>query len=83
VPSSARGWIHGPGNDGFIKLVEESDRGVLVGATSVGARGGDVLSMLALAIQAHIPTEALRHMIYGYPTFYRGIEDALRFARGA
>jgi pyruvate/2-oxoglutarate dehydrogenase complex dihydrolipoamide dehydrogenase (E3) component len=83
VPSSARGWIHGPGNDGFIKLVEDADRGVLVGATSVGPRGGDVLSMLALAIQARIPTEALRHMIYGYPTFYRGIEDALRFARGA
>jgi pyruvate/2-oxoglutarate dehydrogenase complex dihydrolipoamide dehydrogenase (E3) component len=78
VPSSARGWIHGPGNDGFIKLVEDSDRGVLVGATSAGPRGGDVLSMLALAIQARIPTQALRHMIYGYPTFYRGIEDALR-----
>jgi len=77
VPSSARGWIHGPGNDGLIKLVEDSDRGVLVGATSAGPRGGDVLSMLALAIQAEIPTKALRHMIYAYPTFYRGIEDAL------
>lgn len=78
VPSSARGWIHGPGNDGFIKLVEDSDKGVLVGATSAGPRGGDVLSMLALAIEARIPTRALRHMIYAYPTFYRGIEDALR-----
>jgi pyruvate/2-oxoglutarate dehydrogenase complex dihydrolipoamide dehydrogenase (E3) component len=83
VPSSARGWIHGPGNDGFIKLVEDSDKGVLVGATSAGPRGGDVLSMLALAIQARIPTQALRHMIYAYPTFYRGIEDALRSAQGA
>jgi pyruvate/2-oxoglutarate dehydrogenase complex dihydrolipoamide dehydrogenase (E3) component len=78
VPSSARGWIHGPGNDGFIKLVEDAGRGVLVGATSAGPRGGDVLSMLALAIQAGISTEALRHLIYAYPTFYRGIEDALR-----
>ncbi len=78
VSTSARGWIHGPGNEGFIKLVEDADRGVVVGATSMGPRGGDVLSMLALAIHAAVPTEQLRHMIYAYPTFYRGIEDALR-----
>lgn len=78
VPESARGWIHGPGNEGVIKLVEDADHGVLAGATSCGPRGGEVLSMLALAVQARIPTESLRHMIYAYPTFYRGIEDALR-----
>jgi pyruvate/2-oxoglutarate dehydrogenase complex dihydrolipoamide dehydrogenase (E3) component len=78
VAHSARGWIHGPGNEGFIKLVEDSDRGVLVGATSVGPRGGEVLSMLALAIKAEVPVSTLRAMIYAYPTFYRGVEDALR-----
>ncbi|HEX4865202.1 MAG TPA: NAD(P)/FAD-dependent oxidoreductase, partial [Acidimicrobiales bacterium] len=36
VPESARGWIHGPGNDGFIKLVQDADTGLLVGATSAG-----------------------------------------------
>jgi pyruvate/2-oxoglutarate dehydrogenase complex dihydrolipoamide dehydrogenase (E3) component len=36
VPHSARGWIHKAGNDGLIKLVEDTDRGVLVGATAVG-----------------------------------------------
>jgi len=78
VAHSARGWIHGPGNEGFIKLVEDCDRGVLVGATSVGPRGGEVLSMLALAIKAEVPVSTLRAMIYAYPTFYRGVEDALR-----
>lgn len=78
VATSARGWIHGPGNEGFIKVIEDAGRGVLVGATSVGPRGGDVLAMLQLAIEAEIPTTRLRHMIYAYPTFYRGIEDALR-----
>ena len=78
VPSSARGWIHGPGNEGFHKLVEDAERGVLVGGTSMGPRGGEVMSFLQLAIQEEIPTERLRHMIYAYPTFYRGIEDALR-----
>ena len=78
VAHSARGWIHGPGNEGFIKLIEDSDRGVLVGATSVGPRGGEVLSMLGLAIKAEVPVSTLRGMIYAYPTFYRGVEDALR-----
>jgi pyruvate/2-oxoglutarate dehydrogenase complex dihydrolipoamide dehydrogenase (E3) component len=78
VPESARGWIHKVGNAGFIKLIEDSDRGVLIGATSVGPAGGEVLGALAVAVRATVRTEALRHMIYAYPTFHRGIEDALR-----
>lgn len=78
VPSSARGWIHKVGNEGLIKVVEDADAGVLVGATSMGPWGGEVLGLLALAVQAKIPTSDLRTMIYAYPTFHRGIEDALR-----
>jgi pyruvate/2-oxoglutarate dehydrogenase complex dihydrolipoamide dehydrogenase (E3) component len=78
VPSSARGWIHKAGNDGFIKLVEDSGRGVLVGATSAGPWGGEVLSMLTLAVHAAVPTKRLREMIYAYPTFHRAVEEALR-----
>ncbi|MDJ0346603.1 NAD(P)/FAD-dependent oxidoreductase [Streptomyces sp. H10-C2] len=77
VPSSARGWIHKAGNEGFIKLVEDADRGVLVGATSAGPTGGEVLYGLAVAVQAQIPVEVLRHMIFAYPTFHRAVEDAL------
>jgi pyruvate/2-oxoglutarate dehydrogenase complex dihydrolipoamide dehydrogenase (E3) component len=78
VPSTARGWIHKAGNDGFIKLVADTDRGVLVGATSAGPTGGEVLGMLTLAVHTQVPLDRLRHMIYAYPTFHRGIEDALR-----
>jgi pyruvate/2-oxoglutarate dehydrogenase complex dihydrolipoamide dehydrogenase (E3) component len=77
VPTSTRGWIHKAGNDGFIKLVEDSRRGVLVGATSAGPWGGEVLGLLSLAVHAEVPTEHLRHMIYAYPTFHRAIESAL------
>jgi pyruvate/2-oxoglutarate dehydrogenase complex dihydrolipoamide dehydrogenase (E3) component len=77
LASSARGWIHGPGNAGFVELVEDAGSRVLVGATSVGPWGGEVLSALAVAVHARVPTERLRHMIYAYPTFHRAIEDAL------
>ena len=82
VPTSARGWIHKAGNEGFIKLVEDRSRGVLVGATSMGPVGGEVLSMLTLAVHAEVPTDDLRHMIYAYPTFHQAVEDALRDLAG-
>jgi pyruvate/2-oxoglutarate dehydrogenase complex dihydrolipoamide dehydrogenase (E3) component len=78
LSESARGWIHKAGNDGFIKLVADTDRGVLVGATSVGPVGGEVLSMLTLAVHARIPVRRLSQMIYAYPTFHRAIEPAVQ-----
>ncbi|HZU71306.1 MAG TPA: NAD(P)/FAD-dependent oxidoreductase [Acidimicrobiales bacterium] len=77
LPESARGWIHKVGNDGFIKLVADRRRGVLVGASSVGPSGGEVLSMLTLAVHAGLGLEVLRSMIYAYPTFHRAVQDAL------
>jgi pyruvate/2-oxoglutarate dehydrogenase complex dihydrolipoamide dehydrogenase (E3) component len=77
VPKSTRGWIHKAGNDGFIKLIEDRARGVLVGATSAGPTGGEVLSMLTLAVHAAIPVEQLRAMIFAYPTLHRAVEAAL------
>ena len=75
--SSSRGWLHGSGNEGLMKLIIDADRDVLIGASSVGPRGGDVLSMLNLAVHAETPMAHLRTMIYAYPTFYRGLLDAL------
>jgi pyruvate/2-oxoglutarate dehydrogenase complex dihydrolipoamide dehydrogenase (E3) component len=78
LSASTRGWIHKAGNCGFIKLVEDAHRGVLVGATSMGPCGGEVLGLLTLAVQAEVPTHTLRHMIYAYPTFHRAIEGAVK-----
>ncbi len=77
IPDSTRGWIHKAGNDGLIKLVADGRRGVLVGATSAGPVGGEVLSMLTLAVHAAVPVQRLREMIYAYPTFHRAVSDAL------
>ena len=77
IPASARGWIHKAGNDGFIKVVEDAERSVLVGASSAGPYGGEVLSALQVAVRAEVPVATLRNMPYAYPTFYRAIEHAL------
>ena len=78
IPDSARGWIHKAGNQGFIKLIADTQRGVLVGASSAGPTGGEVLSMLTLAVHAAIPLTRLNEMIYAYPTFHRAVPDALK-----
>ena len=75
--TSSRGWLHGAGNEGLMKLVEDADRGVLVGATAVGPRGGDLLGLFNVAVHARVPVSELRSMIYAYPTFTRAALDAL------
>jgi pyruvate/2-oxoglutarate dehydrogenase complex dihydrolipoamide dehydrogenase (E3) component len=75
VPDSSRGWIHRAGNEGLVKLVADGD--VLVGATSVGPMGGEVLGMLTTAVHARVPVSTLMTMIYAYPTFHGAVRDAL------
>jgi pyruvate/2-oxoglutarate dehydrogenase complex dihydrolipoamide dehydrogenase (E3) component len=73
--STTRGWIAKA--DGIIKVVADTDRGVLVGATAMGPAGREVLGALAVAVHGHVPIDRLRSMIYAYPTLHRGIEAAL------
>lgn len=83
VPATFKGWLHGPGNDGVIKLVVDRDAGVLVGATSVGPRGSEVLGLLSTAVHAKVPITELQSMIYAFPTFHGGVGEAFgAYARG-
>ncbi|WP_230487305.1 dihydrolipoyl dehydrogenase family protein [Nocardioides anomalus] len=77
LEESSRGFTHGPGAKGLIKVVEDADRGVLVGATVVGPAGGEIIGFLAVAVHAAVPVDTLRSMIFAYPTFHRAIETAL------
>lgn len=77
LQATFRGWVHGPGADGIIKLVADRERGILVGATSVGPTGGEVLGLLSAAVHARIPLAELRRMIFAFPTFHGGIGEAI------
>lgn len=78
MPSITRGWIHKVGNEGFIKVIEDADTGLLVGASVMGPAGGEVLGALSVAIHGRVPVDSLLSMIYAYPTVHRGIETALQ-----
>jgi pyruvate/2-oxoglutarate dehydrogenase complex dihydrolipoamide dehydrogenase (E3) component len=77
ISADSRGWIHGPGNDGFVKLVADADRGVLVGATVVSPYGGELLGLLTLAVHAEVPLRTLRTMHYAFPTLHRAVYEAV------
>ena len=77
ISSNSRGWIHGPGNDGFVKVVADADRDVLVGATVVAPNGGEILGLLTLAVHAEVPISRLQSMHYAFPTMHRAVLEAL------
>jgi len=77
VPHTARGWLHKAGNEGVIKLVADASTRTLVGATAAGPNGGEVVGLLTVAVHAKVTVDQLRSMIWAYPTFHRGVEDAV------
>jgi pyruvate/2-oxoglutarate dehydrogenase complex dihydrolipoamide dehydrogenase (E3) component len=82
LSATFRGWLHAT-SSGVIKLVIDRSTGTLVGATTAGPSGGEMLGMLTLAVHAHIPVAELQTMIYAYPTFHGGIGEAIgAYGRG-
>jgi pyruvate/2-oxoglutarate dehydrogenase complex dihydrolipoamide dehydrogenase (E3) component len=82
LPATFRGWLHGAGT-GIIKVIADRKTGVLVGATTVGPHGGEMLGMLALAVHARVPLAELQGMIYAFPTFHGRIGEAVgAYGRG-
>lgn len=77
LATSSRGWLHKSGNAGFVKVVEDADAGVLVGATTAGPDGGELLAGLTMAVHARVPTSSLLSMIYAFPTFHQAIKAAV------
>jgi pyruvate/2-oxoglutarate dehydrogenase complex dihydrolipoamide dehydrogenase (E3) component len=67
---TARGYIH-DFHGGALKLVADRKRGVLVGATMVTPRGGEILGELVLAVKVGTPVRELAEVIHPFPAFNR------------
>lgn len=73
---TARGYIH-DFHGGVLKLVGDRTRGVLVGATLVSPRAGEVIGELVLAIRLGTPLDALAEVIHPFPAFNRVLGQSL------
>ena len=67
---SARGYIH-DFREGVVKLVGNRQAGLLVGATILQPRAGEMLSELSLAVKAKTPLAVLADLIHPFPAFSR------------
>jgi pyruvate/2-oxoglutarate dehydrogenase complex dihydrolipoamide dehydrogenase (E3) component len=73
---SARGYIH-DFHGGMLKLVGDRRRGVLVGATLMSPRAGEMLGELVLAVKVGTPLRTLADVIHPFPVFNRVLGAAL------
>jgi len=67
---TARGYIH-DFHGGTLKLVGDKARGVLVGATLVTPRAGEILGELVVAVKLGTPLRELADVIHPFPAFNR------------
>jgi pyruvate/2-oxoglutarate dehydrogenase complex dihydrolipoamide dehydrogenase (E3) component len=74
---TARGSIH-DFHHGALKLIADRERGVLVGATLVTPRAGEILGELVLAIRTGTPLEMLADLIHPFPAFNRVLGETLQ-----
>ena len=58
----------GRGHRGTCKLVIDTNKEVVVGATFVGPRAGEMIHAATVAIAAEVPLETLWHVIPSFPT---------------
>src|SRR5262245_34845248 len=73
---TARGYIH-DFHGGALKLVADRERGVLIGATLVTPRAGEILGELVLAIKLGVPLKTLADVIHPFPAFNRMLGASL------
>jgi pyruvate/2-oxoglutarate dehydrogenase complex dihydrolipoamide dehydrogenase (E3) component len=74
---TARGYI-ADFHEGVIKLVGDRGHGVLIGATLVTPRAGEILGELVLALKAATPLSTLADLIHPYPAFNRVLGTVLQ-----
>ena len=73
---TARGYIH-DFHGGALKLVADRQRGVLIGATLVTPRAGEILGELVLAVKLGTPLQTLADVIHPFPAFNRVLGASL------
>ncbi len=62
---------------GFIKLVLAGKKDEIVGAHMVGARSGEMLGEMALAMQHNLTLSDILGTIHAYPTMNTGIQQTV------
>lgn len=64
-------------DEGFVKLITDTERKLLLGAAIIGYEASNIINVLTLAIQEHIPVQRLKYLIFPHPTIGEIIGQAI------
>ncbi len=68
--------------EGFIRLISEKESGLILGGQVAGASASDIISEIAVAVEARMNVEDLALIIHAHPTLSETIMDASELALG-
>lgn len=60
---------------GMMKAIVDADTGRILGATILGVEGGEILSMIQIAMMGDLPYTALRDGMFAHPTFAESLNN--------
>ena len=60
---------------GFMKVIVEADSKKILGVAILGAQGGELMSLLQIAMMGNITYEQLRENIFAHPTYSESINN--------
>jgi pyruvate/2-oxoglutarate dehydrogenase complex dihydrolipoamide dehydrogenase (E3) component len=60
---------------GFMKAVVDADTNQILGAAVLGIEGGEIMSMLQLAMMGNLPYPALYNAIFAHPTLAESLNN--------
>jgi pyruvate/2-oxoglutarate dehydrogenase complex dihydrolipoamide dehydrogenase (E3) component len=60
---------------GFIKIIVDSATDQILGCAVLGIEGGEIMSMLQIAMMGHVPSTVLREAIFAHPTLAESLNN--------
>jgi pyruvate/2-oxoglutarate dehydrogenase complex dihydrolipoamide dehydrogenase (E3) component len=60
---------------GFMKAIVEDDTGAILGASILGVAGGEVMTVLEVAMMGKLPYTALRDGVFAHPTVAESLNN--------
>ncbi len=68
--------------EGFMKAVVDSDTGQILGCAVLGNEGGEVMSMIEIAMMSKLPYTALRDGVFAHPLYAESLNSLFRILNG-
>ncbi len=60
---------------GFMKALVDEDTEQILGASVLGIEGGEIMSMIQLAMMGKLPYTALRDGVFAHPTLAESLNN--------